>query len=105
MVVSSVALALLMRAASAQAQPQPPQPRMPAITAEKMTGAQAKAAKEVQAVAAGRRPARMDEGEALVYDMCEDLRACGFYTYLGLINNATRLPPGVAPAFRPPAPR
>ena len=83
-----------------------------------------------QAIAAGQRPVNMDQDEQIVYDMCTELdrtmtisdatyaRAVarlgeagvvdtiaiyGFYSYLGLFNNATRLPPGVAPAFRPPA--
>jgi len=84
------------------------------------------------AIAAGRRPGRMDEDETLVYDMCDELQKTmtisdrtythavarlgeggvvdtvaivGFYGYLGLLNNATRLPMGVAPAFRPAPPR
>jgi 4-carboxymuconolactone decarboxylase len=86
----------------------------------------------VQAIAAERRPARMDQDETLVFDMCDELQKTmtigdatynravarlgeagvvdtvaiyGFYSYLGLLNNATRLPPGATPAFRPPAPR
>ena len=70
--------------------------------------------------------------ETLVYDMCDELQKTmtisdrtythavarlgeggvvdtvaivGFYGYLGLLNNATRLPMGVAPAFRPAPPR
>ena len=85
-----------------------------------------------QAIAAERRPAVMDADETIVYDMCDELQKTmtisdatyaravgrfgepgvadtvaiyGFYFYLGLFNNATRLAPGSTPAFRPPAPR
>jgi 4-carboxymuconolactone decarboxylase len=82
-----------------------------------------------QAIAAERRPAVMDEDETLIYEMCDELQKMltisdatynravarlgeagvvdtvaiyGFYSYLGLLNNATRLPAGATPAFRPP---
>jgi 4-carboxymuconolactone decarboxylase len=83
----------------------------------------------VQAIAAERRPDGMNQDETLVYDMCDELQKSmtvsdatytravarlgeagvvdtiaiyGFYTYLGLFNNATRLPQGSTPTFRPP---
>jgi 4-carboxymuconolactone decarboxylase len=83
-----------------------------------------------QAIAADQRPTNLDQDEQIVYDMCMELdhtmtisdatyaRAVarlgeagvvdtvatyGYYAYLGLFNNATHLPPGVAPAFHPPA--
>lgn len=85
----------------------------------------------VSAIAAGQRPPGMDQDEQLVYDMCAELDATmtisdttyaralarlgeagivdtvaiyGFYSYLGLLNNATRLPAGTPPAFRPAGP-
>ena len=87
-------------------------------------------AEVAQAIADNRRPVGMDEGEQLVYDLCDELQKTltisdgtytraiaklgeagvvdtvaiyGFYSYLGLFNNATRLPQGTAPSFRPAA--
>ncbi len=83
-------------------------------------------------IAAGRRPARLDEDAAAVHDFCRELHeakqvsdaayaralgrfgergvvdliaACGYYTLVSMVLNVERhpLPEGVSPPFAPPA--
>jgi 4-carboxymuconolactone decarboxylase len=82
----------------------------------------------IQAIKEGRRPNNMAPDEQALYDFCAELQKTmgvsdatynravatfgesgvadtvaimGFYTYLAMFNNATRLPAGQAPAFTP----